>query len=175
MSVTELPPYTVQLEPLAPEPFARFGDVATRPTNLRRRYLPTSLDVADDAKNVSLWISSAAATGILPLQVTALERHPFSAQTFVPLDAGRYLVIACEAGPAGQPDLKTLRAFLADGRQSVTFARNVWHHSMTVLDAGMEFAVAMGMTGRGDDDVFQDLGAAVTIVAPQGPPRGSQS
>jgi ureidoglycolate lyase len=174
MSITELPPYTVQLEPLAPEPFARFGDVAARPTNLRRRFLPTSLDCADEAKAVSLWISSAAATGSLPMQVTALERHPYSAQTFVPLDAGRYLVIACEAGPDGQPDLATLRAFLADGRQSVTFARNVWHHSMTVLDAGMEFAVAMGMTGRGDDDVFQDLGAAVTVVAPQDSPRRSQ-
>jgi hypothetical protein len=32
----------------------------------------------------------------------------------------------------------------------------------------------MGMTGRGDDDVFQDLGGAVTIVAPQDTPRGSQ-
>jgi ureidoglycolate lyase len=166
MSVTKLHSTTVQLEPLAPEPFTRFGDVAARPTHLRRRYLPTSLDVADDAP-LSLWISSAAATGSLPMPVTALERHPFSAQSFVPLDAGRYLVIVCEAGPDGHPDLNTLRAFLADGRQSVTFARNVWHHSMTVLDAGMEFAVAMGMTGRGDDDVFQDLGATVTIVAPQ--------
>jgi ureidoglycolate lyase len=132
---------------------------------MRRRYLPTSLDIANDA-TLSLWISSAAATGSLPMRLTALERHPFSAQSFVPLDPGRYLVIVCEAGPDGHPDPKTLRAFLADGRQSVTFARNVWHHSMTVLDAGMEFAVAMGMTGRGDDDVFQDLGAAMTIAAP---------
>jgi ureidoglycolate lyase len=170
MSVTELPSTTVQLEPLTPERFARFGDVAARPTNLRRRYLPTALGLADDA-SLSLWISSAAATGSLPMQVTSLERHPYSAQSFVPLDPGRYLVIACEGDVQGDPDLTTLHAFLADGRQSVTFARNVWHHSMTVLDAGMEFAVAMGMTGRGDDDVFQDLGAAVTIVAPD---TGSQ-
>jgi ureidoglycolate lyase len=166
MSVTQLLSTTIQLEPLAPEPFARFGDVASRPTHLRRRYLPTSLDIANDA-SLSVWISSAAATGGLPMPVIALERHPFSAQSFVPLDPGRYLVIVCEADARGDPDLTTLRAFLADGRQSVTFARNVWHHSMTVLDAGMEFAVAMGMTGRGDDDVFQDLGTAVTIVAPQ--------
>ena len=165
MPVTELPSITVQLEPLTPERFAQFGDVAARPTHLRRRYLPTALDLAEDA-SLSLWISSAAATGSLPMHLNALERHPFSAQSFVPLDPGRYLVIACEPGIDGQPDLQTLRAFRADGRQSVTFSRNVWHHSMTVLDAGMEFAVAMGMTGRGDDDVFQDLAAAVTIVAP---------
>lgn len=170
MPVTDLPSTTVQLEPLTPERFARFGDVAARPTNQRRRYLPTALDLADDA-SLSLWISSAAATGNLPMRLTALERHPFSAQSFVPLDPGRYLVIVCAAAPDGQPDLTTLHAFLAHGRQSVTFARNVWHHSMTVLDAGMEFAVAMGMTGRGDDDVFQDLGATVTIVAPD---TGSQ-
>ncbi len=166
MSVTEVRSYTVQLEPLEPEPFAAFGDVAARPTGLRRRHLPTSLDCAEDAK-ISLWISSAAATGSLPLRLTVLERHPYSAQTFIPLDAGRYLVIVCEADPEGRPDLRALRAFLAGSHQSVTFARNVWHHPMTVLEKGLEFAVAMGMTGRGDDDVFQNLDADVTVVMAQ--------
>src|SRR4051812_28397443 len=141
---------------------------------MRRRYLPTAGDLAEQAKAISLCISSAAATATLPLQVIALERHPYSAQTFVPLDPGRYLAIVCQAGAQGQPDLNTLQAFLADGRQSVTYARNVWHHSMTVLDSGMEFAVAMGMTGRGDDDVFWDLDRAVTIVMPPGIARGSR-
>jgi ureidoglycolate lyase len=174
MSVTDLLFPQVQLEPLSPQAFAPFGDVAARPTGMRRRYLPTALDTADEAKAISLWISSAAATATLPLRLTALERHPYSAQTFVPLDSGRYLAIVCKAGATGQPDLNTLRAFVADGRQSVTYARNVWHHSMTVLDPGMEFAVAMGMTGRGDDDVFVDLDAAVTIVLPPAPAGGSQ-
>jgi len=174
MSVTDLRFSTVQLEPLSPEAFAPFGDVAARPTGMRRRYLPTALDAANEAGASSLWISSAAATATLPLRITALERHPYSAQTFVPLDPGRYLAIVCAAGATGQPDLNTLHAFLADGRQSVTYARNVWHHSMMVLEPGMEFAVAMAMTGRGDDDVFVDLDAAITIILPPAPGEGSQ-
>lgn len=165
MSVTDLPRLSVEPEPLTPETFARFGDTVSRPTGERRRYLPTSVDCAEDAKGVSLWLSSAAAVKTLPLQLSVLERHPYSAQTFIPLDAGQYLVVVCEAASTGDPDLRTLRAFLAGGHQSVTFARNVWHHPMTVLDQPIEFAVAMGMTGRGDDDVFRDLDAHVTVTA----------
>lgn len=163
---------TIPIEPLTPELFARFGDVAVRPTGLRRRPLPTSVDCAEDAKAISLWISGAAATASLPLQLRVLERHPFSAQSFIPLDHGRYLVIVCEADPAGRPNLNTLRAFLALSHQCVTYARNVWHHPMTVLDKPMEFTVAMGMTGRGDDDVFQDLDADITVVMPLAAPSG---
>jgi ureidoglycolate lyase len=38
---------------------------------------------------------------------------------------------------------------------------------MTVLGAAMEFAVAMGMTGRRDDDVFVDIAGDVRAVMPQ--------
>jgi ureidoglycolate lyase len=158
--------YTVSLEPLSAEAFAPFGDVASRPTGERRRYLPTMLNRADEAQSFSLWISGAAALGRLPLRATTMERHPYSAQTFVPLGSARYLAVVCAAGIGGDPDLATLRGFLAGPDQVVTYARNIWHHPMTVLDAPMEFAVAMGVTGQQDDDVFFGLDAAVTIVMP---------
>jgi ureidoglycolate lyase len=134
MSVAQVQSHAEPLEPLAPEPFARFGDVAARPTAPRRRYLPASLDRAQEANTMSLWIGSVAATATPPLRLSALERHPFSAQSFIPLDAGRYLAIVCEADSAGRPDLNTLRAFLAGSHQVATYARDVWHHPMTVLD-----------------------------------------
>ncbi|WP_315838241.1 ureidoglycolate lyase [Bradyrhizobium prioriisuperbiae] len=158
--------YTVSLQPLSPEAFAPFGDVATRPTGERRRYLPTMSNDADAAQSFTFWISGAAAQVRLPLQATTLERHPYSAQTFVPLGSAHYLAIVCGATGAGDPDLATLRGFLAGPEQAITYARNVWHHPSTVLDAPMDFAVAMGITGRGDDDVFHPLDAAVTIVMP---------
>jgi ureidoglycolate lyase len=159
--------YTFSLEPLSAAAFAPFGDVAVRPTGERRRYLPTMHNRADEAQAFSFWISGAAALGSLPLQVTTLERHPYTAQTFVPLGSARYLAIVCASDADGGPDLAELRGFLAGPEQVVTYARNVWHHPMTVLDNPMEFAVAMGVTGRSDDDVFHDVDAAVTIVMPQ--------
>jgi ureidoglycolate lyase len=164
--ISLLPSYRVSLEPLSAEAFAPFGDVASRPTGERRRYLPTMLNCADEARSFSLWISGAAALGKLPLRATTLERHPHSAQTFVPLGSAHYLAVVCATGAGGDPDLTTLRGFLASPEQVVTYARNVWHHSMTVLETPMEFAVAMGTTGQQDDDVFFGLDAEVTIVMP---------
>ncbi|MDE5444426.1 ureidoglycolate hydrolase [Bradyrhizobium sp. CSA207] len=165
-SMNDSPSYTVSLEPLSAAAFAPFGDVASRPTGERRRYLPTMQNRADEAKSFSLWISGAVTLGRLPLRATMLERHPYSAQTFVPLGSARYLAVVCSAAPDGDPDLTMLRGFIASPDQVVTYARNVWHHPMTVLDAPMEFAVAMGVTGLHDDDVFFGLDVAVTIVMP---------
>lgn len=166
MSVIEALRFVVVPEPLSPAAFADFGDVAERPVDVRRRYLPNALDRSDQAATPTLWISSAARLGTLPMQVTTLERHPYSAQTFIPLGPGSYLVMACASGPDGSPALATLRCFIAGAHQSVTFARNVWHHPMTVLGSSMEFAVAMGMTGRDDDDVFVTIDAEVHVTLP---------
>jgi ureidoglycolate lyase len=161
-------PFNVTIEPLTPDAFAAYGDVAERPIDVRRRYLPTSDGRTEDAGNFAFWISSAARLGQLPLPITTLERHPFTAQTFVPLGGSAYLAIVCGTGADGLPDLATLRCFKAGPHQSVTFARNVWHHPMTVLEAAMEFAVAMAMTGRQDDDVFVEIAAGIEAVPPPG-------
>lgn len=166
MSVIELARFTVIPEPLSPAAFAPFGDVAERPIDVRRRYLPNAADRASDAVTPTLWISSAARIGTLPLQVMTLERHPFSAQTFIPLGTGQYLAIVCTSDADGGPNLATLRCFIGGAHQSVTFARNVWHHPMTVLDTAMEFVVAIGVTGRDDDDVFLNLDAKVHVALP---------
>jgi ureidoglycolate lyase len=166
MTANETTPLSIAAEPLSPAAFMPFGDVAERPIDVRRRYLPTATDCAESAITFSHWISSAARLGTLPLQITTLERHPHSAQTFIPLGSSQYLAIACDTGPDGLPDVATLRCFIAGPHQSITFARNVWHHPMTVLGADMEFAVAMGMTGRQDDDVFVEIAGEVRAVMP---------
>ena len=78
----------------------------------------------------------------------------------VALFQARALAIALRLG-----DTFTLQS-VARPEQVVTYARNVWHHPMTVLDSPMEFAVAMGVTGQPGDDVFCGLDATVTIVMP---------
>lgn len=166
MTIVETINFTITPEPLSPAAFATFGDVAERPIAVRRRYLPIAADRTDDAATPVLWISSAARTGLLPMQLTTLERHPFSAQTFIPLGAEKYLAIVCATAPDGSPDLATLRCFIAGAHQGITFARNVWHHPMTVLGPAMEFVVAMNTTGRDDDDVFVSVEADVHVTLP---------
>jgi hypothetical protein len=91
-----------------------------------------------------------------------LERHEFSSQAFVPMGGGggRYLVLVCMPGAGesirffelacerteltqlsfasladGQPDLSTLRAFLATHAQGISYHPNIWHHPIIALDA----------------------------------------
>ncbi|KAK0707598.1 ureidoglycolate hydrolase [Lasiosphaeris hirsuta] len=91
--------------------------------------------------------------------VAVLERHPYTTQTFIPLSAdpaSRYLVIvapslapadadevfsvpaAASAHPRplpgrGLPDVRRLRAFIASGRQAVTYGAGTWHAPMVAL------------------------------------------
>ncbi|GAA6060242.1 hypothetical protein JCM10212_003482 [Sporobolomyces blumeae] len=76
-------------------------------------------------------------------QVRVLERHEFSSQSFVPMGgrggggggarAREYLVVVALPGKDGQPDLSTLRAFVASSAQGITYHANIWHHPLIVL------------------------------------------
>ncbi|KAK1828182.1 ureidoglycolate hydrolase [Podospora conica] len=121
-------------------------------------------------------------TGTAPraFPVTVLERHPYTAQTFIPLTADpakRYLVVVAPSLPPspaderlpvpttpgpfrplpgrGLPDLRRLRAFVATGKQAVTYAAGTWHAPMVALgDAGtaMDFVVVQFANGVAVED-----------------------
>jgi ureidoglycolate lyase len=86
-----------------------------------------------------------AVTGLaptaLPVRATALERHPFSSQTFVPTDLSRYLVAVCPSGPDREPIVERLLAFVADVALGVNYAPGTWHHPMAILDRSGEYVV----------------------------------
>lgn len=71
-------------------------------------------------------------------EVSVLERHEYSSQSFLPLGGGsdRYLIIVALPGQDGKPDLNTLRAFTASSSQGFTYAPNVSIlHSSIILYA----------------------------------------
>lgn len=99
-------------------------------------------------------IDSAVPHGVFRLEV--MERHPYTTQTFAPMgladtitaaqtkgwprdqDFGTgYVVIVAPTTKtaAGEeiPDIKRLCAFLANGRQAVTYGVGVWHSPMVVV------------------------------------------
>lgn len=167
------PALTVVIEPLTASTFEPFGDVIAHAGSERRRFYPQVLDHLAEAGQASFWVSRVDEVGTLPLTVTLLERHPFSAQTFLPLTGTRYLAIVARSEVSGGPDPATLRAFLAEPGQGVTYRRNVWHHGMTILDGPAQFAVLMHRTGRDDDDVFLDLPRPVVVRPPVAPAGGA--
>jgi allantoicase len=68
--------------------------------------------------------------------LTALERHPFTNQAFLPMGHGGgegvgdpgdgYLVVVAQNGADDRPDMQTLRAFRASTAQGIVYKTGVW-------------------------------------------------
>lgn len=144
-------------QPLTAGAFAPFGEVLEAPGAPGRAYFDRALANRRPAASPSLSIVVKEPVAALPLRSGVMERHPFSSQSFVPLDAGRWLVVVVpRAAEGGGPDMARARAFLARGDQGVTYGVSVWHHPFTVLDRAARFAVFMWRDGTAGDDEFAE-------------------
>ncbi len=91
----------------------------------------------------------------VPVKLDILERHKFTNQMFSPMHASRYLVIVCLGDP--EPDMSTLRAFLATDRQGVNYAIGTWHYMLTALDQDSEFTSFMYFVDGSDGTELFDV------------------
>ncbi len=150
-------------QPLTQAAFAPFGDVFEAPEEAGRKYYADALGNLRPDARPSLSLTFRPATPDRPLRSEMLERHEFSSQTFVPLDVGRWLVVVAPHAAQGGPDMAGLRAFVATGRQGVTYRPNTWHHGLTVLDRPGRFAVFMWLAGSRDEEFVPVPPFTVTI------------
>ena len=140
--------------PLTSDAFAPFGDVIDVPNEPGRTYYEGALGNLRPGAHASLSMAFRAETPDRPLKADLLERHEFSSQTFVPIDVARWLIVVAPHARAGGPDLAGAKAFIATGRQGVTYKPNTWHHGLTVLDKPGRFAVFMWRDGGKGDEEF---------------------
>lgn len=75
--------------------------------------------------------------------VDRLEKHPYSAQSFLPLCNGSSLVVVCRQTEDGGPDLNTLEVFSCPQHLGIIYKRGVWHKSVTALQDRARFAMFM--------------------------------
>ncbi|TAJ84811.1 ureidoglycolate lyase [Reyranella sp.] len=141
-------------QPLTKEAFAPFGDVIDVPEAPGRTYYNDALGNLRPDAQANLSLSLKAETPDRPLRSDYMERHEFSSQTFVPLDVERWLIVVAPHASAGGPDVTGMKAFIATGRQGVTYRPNTWHHGLTVLDRPGRFAVFMWLDGGKGDEEF---------------------
>jgi len=144
-------------EPLTSAAFLPFGDVLEAPAIPGRTDFDAALANLRPAARPVLSLVTKAPMSSLPLTSTVMERHRFSSQSFVPLEAGRWLVVVAPHAAAGGPDMAQARAFLAQPDQGVTYGADTWHHPFTVLDRLARFAVFMWREGVPADDEFMDV------------------
>lgn len=144
------------LEPLTAEAFAPFGEVLEAPAAPGRVYIEGALANRRADAKPSLSFSTRAPAA-LPLRSTTMERHLHSSQSFVPMEAGRWLVLVAPHGADGGPDMARARAFAARPDQGVTYGADVWHHPSTVFDRPARFAIFMWKDGTAADDEFVEV------------------
>ncbi len=146
----------ITAQPLTPEAFAPFGqvfgrlDAAGRVDDLAR--------LENRRADAAVMLSTVhVPPATLPLNATVMERHPYSSQTFVPMDVARYLVVVAPHTADGGPDLAGVRAFIAGAGQGISYNADTWHHGMTVLDRPGHFAIFMWNDGSDGDTEFLTL------------------
>ena len=156
--------------PLTVEAFAAFGTViaatgAGAPVNEGRgRRFPTGADLAHAtgaaAPTVALY--RLAVSGA-PVRVAQFERHPRSAQMFLPLGPFRLLVVVAPDAD-GAPDLCRARAFVAVAPQGFVYATDVWHAPLFALDRDAVAAMVMWEEGDDGDCVVHDCADPIVVT-----------
>jgi ureidoglycolate lyase len=154
----------IPIVPASAEAMAPFAHLHQVPAIGERQRLETFLVNGRDKATVRLGLTTKVPS-TLPLTITMLERHPFSTQTFIPLDVGRWVAVVAPSTPDGAPDEARCRAFMLGGDQAITYATNTWHMALTVLDRPGRLAVVMWRDDTAEDDEFRPLRAPLEIGA----------
>ena len=153
--------------PLTREGFAPFGELLAHRGDAPRLRIDAAAERVAPAEAPLLWIGRYdPAPGPVVIH-PRLERHPFSAQVFVPLRVARYLLVVAPDGPDEGPDLGGLRAFVAGPGAGICYRRATWHAPMTVLDGPAEFMSSMWSAGGpSSDDAWFDLPRPLRVRIP---------
>jgi ureidoglycolate lyase len=93
----------------------------------------------------------------LPLHVERFERHPRSAQIFIPLDVARYIVIVVPEDDAGCPQVHAATGMIVPGDRGIVLRKGAWHAAATVLDRTGSFFVLQYIIDSPADDEFRTL------------------
>jgi len=157
---------TIQVvaEPISKEVFRDFGELIAHDGSSAKITVGGAFERLDPAASPALWINTLPRTDIANFPISLLERHPHSAQSFIPLGMSRSLIVVSLSSESGAPAPETIRAFVAERGQGVCYRPGTWHHGFLSIDAPTDVAVIMALTGREDDTEIERIGKSVTVV-----------
>ena len=105
-----------------------------------------------------------------PVAVSLLERHPRSAQLFLPLSVETFLVVVArpdrQGEPDDDPDPATVEAFVGQAGQGILYSPGIWHLPLLALERSAQFAMMMWQENTAADcDEFR-LAPPLTVMPP---------
>lgn len=137
---------TVIAEPLTQECFAPYGDVIElegrdffhiNGGQTERYHRLAEIDVRNQDYPIISLVKSKPIN--VPVEIDMLERHPFGSQAFMPINGEQFLIVVAEAGEEINP--ATIRCFVTNGRQGVSYRLGVWHFPILALGKEAEMLV----------------------------------
>ncbi len=152
---------SLRLHPLDAAAIAPFATLISAP-NETARVVPEVMAKGDVAGAHAFTVLCPKPVGE-DVVITALERHPHSTQTFVPLKAGRWSILLAPTLADGSPDVSGARAFLAGPDDAVCIGQNVWHAGLTVFDEAAQFGMIMWKAERADDGILHTLAEPISL------------
>ena len=153
----------IKANPLTPESFSPFGQVIMGNGKTPER-IPFAAKIENHRSAARLNLTYLHINPVKePVHVEAMERHPYSHQIFVPLNGTRHLVVVCPSARDGEPNVSELKAFSAQGSQTVNYYAGVWHAPRTAIGGSGEFIMIRWDAGTADDEELRMLEAAVEI------------
>lgn len=113
------------------------------------------------------WSKDEKGNSIYNLSV--LEKHPYSTQTFVPMgrtsDEDVYIVNVAP-DKEGQPDYEKVESYIFKGNTAVTYNINTWHSPMVVLGKTTDFCVVTNENDVPEEncvEVFYNPGIKILV------------
>ena len=67
-----------------------------------------------------------------PLEIDMLENHPFSSQSFIPLQKTSFIVVV--APISNIPNLNSIEAFLVPSEEGINFKPKIWHFPLIAIE-----------------------------------------
>ncbi len=156
-------PGTLRLAPFTAEAMQPFGEMIVSPAEPGERRLYGRWLGGDRPGMTPRLHVNCLSPATLPYGIDKLERHPYSAQLFFPLDVSSYVVVVASTAVDGGPNITEAHAFLAPGNVGVVYAPGVWHAGATVLERRGSFGVLMSRNDSGDDEEFVALASPLQI------------
>lgn len=105
----------------------------------------------------------------LVYNLTVLEKHPYSTQTFVPMgrcaEEDAY-VVNVAPDKDGQPDYEKVESYIFKGNTAVTYNVNTWHSPMVVLSKTTDFCVVTNENDVPEEncvEVFYNPGIKIRV------------
>lgn len=101
-----------------------------------------------------------------PVEISLLEKHPYSTQVFMPTTNERYFLAVVALG-GNEPDLSTLKAFLVKSPSGISYRPGVWHHPMIALEKECDFNCLVWEDGTEGDCEVKQLGSKISFRVPR--------